>query len=134
MSVLVDTSVLSLVLLRRKTPAPPHRAAERLREMLLGGERVALTGVVLQEILSGPRTAAAAAEVADHLRGFPLLEPERATYESAAALHRGARGRGIAATTIDCLIAATAVHHDVALLTTDEDFVRLAPLCGLRLA
>ena len=133
MTVLIDTSVLSLALLRRKKTAEPPAVAQ-LRGMLEAGERVVLTGVVLQEVLAGPRDAKVAAALARDLEAFPLLEPDRSDHEAAAALHRTARNSGIAAGTIDCLIATLAVRHRAALLTTDRDFTLLAPLCGLTLA
>ena len=133
MTVLVDTSVLSLALLRRKkAPEPP--AVAQLRGMLETGERVVLTGVVLQEVLAGLRDAKVAAALARDLESFPLLQPDRGAHEAAAELHRAARAKGITAGTIDCLIATIAVRHRAALLTTDRDFALLAPLCGLTLA
>lgn len=133
MTVLIDTSVLSLALLRRKKlPEPPVVA--RFRGMLERGERVVLTGVVLQEILAGPRDAQTATALARDLEPFALLQPDRRDHEAAAALHRAARTRQVSAGTIDCLIATVAVRHGAALLTTDHDFARLAPLCGLVLA
>ena len=133
MTVLIDTSVLSLALLRRKKmPEPPIVA--QFRGMLENGEHVVLTGVVLQEVLAGPRDAKVAAALARDLEAFSLLQPDRRDHEAAAELHRTARAKGITAGTIDCLIATIAVRHRAALLTTDNDFVLLAPLCGLTLA
>ena len=74
MSVLADTSVLSLVLRRRKRPMQEGAHAAALRRMLDDDEAVAIAG-----------------------------------------------------------ITATAIGHDAELLTTDDDFERMAPHCGLHL-
>ncbi|MDQ3036045.1 MAG: PIN domain-containing protein [Myxococcota bacterium] len=132
MTTLVDTSVWSL-LLRKRGPAD-HWAVRRLTRLIEQRQPVALTGVVLQELLAYFRSDQVAASVAVRLRPFPLLEPTRAEHESAAALFRRARAAGVAATTIDCLIAAVAVSRDAELLTTDQDFALLVPLAGLRLS
>lgn len=130
MTTLVDTSVWSLLL--RKTGPADHWAVRRLSHMVEHRQPVALTGVVLQEILAYFRSDEVAAKVAIRLRPFPLLAPTRADHEAAAELFRRARARGIAATTIDCLIATVATAHDADLLTADDDFARLAPLASLR--
>ncbi len=131
MTTLVDTSVWSLLL--RKGGPTDHWAVRRLTRLVAHRQPVALTGVVLQEILAYFRTDEIAAAVAVRLRPFPLLDPTRGEHEAAAALLRRARGRGITATTVDCLIATIAASRDAELLTTDRDFARLAPLSGLRL-
>lgn len=132
MTTLVDTSVWSLAL--RKRGPTHHWAVQRLFRLVEQRQRLVLTGVVLQELLAYFRSDETAATVAARLRGFPLLEPSRADHEAAASLFRRARGRGIAATTIDCLIATVAVTADADLLTTDGDFDLLAPLCGLKVS
>lgn len=129
---LVDTSVWSLAL--RKGGPADHWAVRRLTRLLDAHARVALTGVVLQELLAYFRDDRSADAVEARLAPFPLLEPTRSEHAAAAALFRRARARGVSATAIDCLIAALAVSRDAELLTDDRDFERLAPLCGLRLA
>lgn len=132
MTTLVDTSVWSLFL-RKRGPAD-HWAVRRLTRLIEHRQAVALTGIVLQELLAYFRSDDVAASVAVRLRPFPLLDPTRVEHEAAAALFRLARSRGISATTVDCLIATVARSHDAELLTTDDDFARLVPLSGLRLA
>ena len=132
MSTLVDTSVWSLML-RRGGPAD-HWAARRLVRLIEERHPVSITGVVLQELLAYFRDDATAATVARKLAPFPLLEPTREEHERAAALFRKARAHGVAATTIDCLVAQLAVSRRAELLTTDGDFTHLAPLIGGRLA
>lgn len=131
MRILVDTSVWSLAL-RRGGPAA-HPAVGRLRALIRAGEDVALPGIVLQEVLQAFREEDAFRRVARSFEPFEVVEPQRQTHIEAARIHRRAAAKGVAATTTDCLIAATAVRHGDALLTTDRDFERLARVCDLQL-
>jgi predicted nucleic acid-binding protein len=48
-------------------------------------------------------------------------------------LYRAARRRGITArSSVDCLIAACALRHDLEILHRDRDFAMLARVSGLR--
>lgn len=94
---------------------------------------MAIPGVVLQELLSGVKTEAAARKLEEVLSGFPLLLATRATHVLAAELRSRCRVKGIAAHTVDCLIAAQTIEADAELLTTDEDFSRMADHTALRL-
>lgn len=55
------------------------------------------------------------------------------TYPEAAAIYRVARAREISLTTIDSLIAATALEHGASVFMLDEDFSRIARISGLAL-
>ena len=131
MMVLVDTSVWSLAF-RKKGPAD-HPKVRALTELIEQGEDIALIGVVLQELLQGLPTDASFRKLKRHLEAFPLLALERQDYVLAAALRRACRKDGVTATTIDCLIAAAAIRHQCALLTTDRDFEYIAARSQLRL-
>jgi predicted nucleic acid-binding protein len=52
----------------------------------------------------------------------------------AARIHRQCAARGVAATTVDCQIAAAASAHRCHLLTADKDFAHIARLFPLKLA
>jgi predicted nucleic acid-binding protein len=92
---------------------------------------VVLTGLVVTEVLQGLRRDLE--PITELLAQWPLLEPGGfATYEAAAMIFRQARGRGIALSTVDALLAALAVENDAALFTLDQDFRRLG-FTGMRL-
>jgi predicted nucleic acid-binding protein len=128
---LVDTSVWSLVL-RRRGPAD-HPQAAKLQRLLDGEEEVAITGAILQEILQAFRLAETVAKVIEYLEPLPLLELDRETCIDAAGIHRACASKGIAASTLDCQIAAAALRHDYPLLSADTDFERIARVCDLEL-
>lgn len=127
---LADTSAWIEYL--RATGSAVDRALTRaLRE----SEPVAVTGIVIQEVLAGSRSDAQASEVRRLLAACPVLEPVYpVTYEHAAGLYRRCRAAGRAVRgTVDCLIAAVALEHRVPVLARDRDIAKLHDICGLAL-
>jgi predicted nucleic acid-binding protein len=55
-----------------------------------------------------------------------LLVPDRAAHVAAADLRSACRRRGIQVETIDALYAQLCLQHGLTILTTDEDFHRIA--------
>jgi predicted nucleic acid-binding protein len=106
----------------------------RCAELIEGGEPVALTDVILTELLQGLRSDEEAELVERHLRAFPILRLEGLEdFVLAANLHRAARRQGVTIRkTLDCLIAAPCVRTRAPLLHRDSDFDRLASCSDLR--
>jgi len=127
--IVVDTSVWVDVLNAQDSPG-----ARRCVELIEGGAPVALTDVVLTEVLQGMRSDREARLVERHLRAFPVLRLEGLEgFVLAAALYRRARSAGITIRkTLDCLIAAPCVRTNAPLLHADADFDRLASCTDLR--
>jgi len=123
--------VWSLALRKRAGDSEPV-AVVRLRRLIDRGD-VVLSGLVLQEVLQGFKLEAHFRKAREVLAAFPLLQPDRGHYVAAAALRRACAARGVAASTADCQIAASAIGHRCALLTTDSDFERIAEHAPLRL-
>jgi predicted nucleic acid-binding protein len=128
--IVVDTSVWIDVL--NDTPAP---RAQRCVQLIESGQPVALTDVILTEVLQGLRSDREAALVERHLRAFPVLRLEDLDdFVLAARLYRAARRAGVTVRkTLDCLIAAPCVRTGAPLLHADEDFDRLATCTSLRI-
>jgi predicted nucleic acid-binding protein len=128
--IVVDTSVWIDVLNERSTPQ-----AERCIELIEGGEPIALTDIVVTEILQGFRSDREARLVERHLRAFPILRLDGLDdFVLAADLYRTARRAGVTIRkTLDCLIAAPCVRTGAPLLHADTDFDRLAKCTPLRL-
>jgi hypothetical protein len=121
--IVVDTSVWIDVLNERNS-----RQARRCIELLDDGAPLAITDVILTEILQGIGDEADAARVERRFRAFPMLRLESIDdFARAAALYRTARRAGVTIRkTLDCLIAAPCVRDGVAILHRDADFDRLA--------
>ena len=128
--IVVDTSVWIDVL--NETRAPQ---AQRCVELIESGEPIALTDVILTEVLQGLRSDREAALVDRHLRAFPILRLEDLDdFVLAAKLYRTARRAGVTIRkTLDCLIAAPCVRTGAPLLHADQDFDRLATCTPLRI-
>src|SRR5437867_11545434 len=109
--------------------------ARLLEQWLRDGRPVAISGVIIQEVLQGTRTATDFAVVRARVGRLPFLRADREAHVEAARLHRAARGRGWTVPAADALIAATALAHGASLLTSDrEHFTALAKVSKLRLA
>lgn len=127
--IVVDTSVWIDVLNDIHSPQ-----ATRCVELIESGQPVALTDVILTEILQGLRLDREATRVERHLRAFPILRlMELDDFALAAKLYRAARRAGVTIRkTLDCLIAAPCVRTGAPLLHSDADFDRLATCTPLR--
>lgn len=127
--IVVDTSVWIDVL--NEQDSPP---AERCVELIEAGEPIALTDIVITEILQGLRSDREARLVERYLRAFPILRLEGVDdFVLAAELYRRARRAGVTIRkTLDCLIAAPCVRTGAPLLHADTDFDRLAKCTPLR--
>ena len=131
LSLFVDTSVWSLALRRDAPPASATVLA--LMHALEAGETIVTTGLVLQELLqgfSGPKDRRA---ILDRFSALPLVVPDRQDHVEAAELRNHCRRRGVQIGTIDALLARLCIRDGLMMLTTDEDFRRVARLSALRL-
>ena len=130
MNVLVDTSVWSLALRRRRTRTEPETI--ELAELIREG-RVAFLGAIRQELLSGISDERQFVVLRDHLRAFPDLALEPADHEEAATFFNRCRARGIQGSNTDFLICATAARRKLGILTTDADFRHFAKVLPIHL-
>ena len=131
MTIIVDTSVWSHALRRRKTSDDPQ--SEKLAAALRQAQPIALLGIIVQEILQGVRDPRAFKKVRESLAAFPLIALDREDYVAAAELRNLCAARGVQASTIDFQIAAACARHDCALLTSDQDFERISQHSRLQL-
>lgn len=110
----------------------PGAGGQELRRIISASEGIAVTGLVICEVMQG--LTRNIAEVELFLSKWKVLEPSGvATYVRAAGLFRLARGKGLSITTIDSIIAAIALEHGASVFTLDSDFQRIASLSGLKL-
>ncbi len=125
--ILVDSSVWIDFL-----SSSPGRAGAELRRMIAEAEPLAVTGVIVAEVLQGLRRDVS--QIEHYLSLWEMLEPRGfPSYREAAAIFRLARAKGIALTTIDALVAAIALEHGASVFTLDKDFARIARITRLPL-
>jgi predicted nucleic acid-binding protein len=105
-----------------------------LREICSPDDRV-LCLPVYQEILQGIRDEGTYREIRHILKAAQFVEDpmQLSLYEEGAQLYRLARRQGVTVrSSVDCLIAATAIRHDLLVLHHDRDFPNLARVSALQ--
>lgn len=123
---LVDTSVWIEVF--RK---PARLSLQNLVDL----EDVVTCLPVVQETLQGFRDETALRTARDAMLALPIVEsPLRIeVVEDAVALYRSGRRSGLTIrSSVDCLIAACALRHDLTVLHHDRDFGLLARVSALQ--
>ena len=129
--ILVDTSVL-IDLFKGVSNNP----AERMRKVVEHQIPFGITSVIYQEILQGAKSAKEFRLLKDYLSSQRFFHPEDevTSYEAAARIYFSCRKKGVSLrSTIDCLIAQTALEHNLLLLHNDRDFDAMEPIIGLRI-
>lgn len=126
---LADTSVWIALLAKRDV------AETRLLRHWLMQDAACVTPVIVQELLQGARGEQELSLLESRFMALPMLIATPDTFARAGGLYARCRWKGITIRSPhDCLIAATAVEHDVPLLSFDRDFKQLARIePGLRL-
>jgi hypothetical protein len=129
--VLVDTSIL-IDFLRGSDNA----AVRRFQQILESNIPFGITPLIYLEVLQGTRTDKDYAPVKSYLethRVFSLLD-EKESYAAAARIYFDCRRKGITInSTVDCLIAQTAIENDLTLLHNDADFDRMRRVAPLKI-
>jgi predicted nucleic acid-binding protein len=103
-----------------------------LRSALVDGECVAITGMVLLELLRGFVPPHAQERILADLAPLGLIEPTRDDYVEAARLANTCRRAGVQLGSVDALLAQLAIVNDWELLTTDRDLEKAAKVVPLR--
>ena len=112
-----------------------RRPARVTIEQLGGLEDVVTCLPVLQEVLQGFRDEGAYRVAREALLALPIVEsPLRSeVFEEAVDLYRRGRRAGLTVrSSVDCLIAACALRHDLTVVHRDRDFGALARISPLR--
>jgi hypothetical protein len=123
---LVDTSVW-IEVFRRRAPLD--------LEALVPMDEIATCLPVIQEVLQGFRDEAPFRLAREAMFALPVVESplDPRVFGEAIELYRSARRHGITVrSSVDCLIAACALRHDLEVLHRDRDFRLLARVSALR--
>ncbi len=126
--ILVDTSVWITFFNQARDPDAIH-----LRDLINRGTDLALSDLILTEILQGIQDEPRFNRVRAFLFDFPIFRARSVeTFIHAAQLYRRCRQLGVTVRrTIDCVIAAVAIEDGLELFHDDRDFdaiARCAPL------
>jgi len=121
--IVVDTS--AWVEFLRRTDSP---ACRTLRRLLGQGADLAVTEVVVAEVLMGARSPDDARRLRLGLLALPVLPlGGLAGFEAAAALYVSCRrGGDVLRGLLDCLVAVPVIRAGATLLHSDRDFEKLA--------
>ena len=114
--ILVDTSVW-IEVFRKKGAFPIETAVDF--------EEIATCLPVIQEVLQGFREERTYRIARDAMMSLPIVESpmEESLFIEAAGLYRAARRLGLTPrSSVDCLIAACALRHDMEVLHKDRDY------------
>lgn len=112
-----------------------HPVSTSLERLIRRDAPIAVTEVVVMELLAGARSAANEEEIRSTLIAFPLLRLEGLSdFEEAAAIYRACRKEGeTIRSLLDCMIAVPAIRADAQVLHNDADFDAIARHTDLRL-
>jgi predicted nucleic acid-binding protein len=127
--ILVDTSVW-IDFLRGANSRERHT----LHRLIEEEEDIALTEIILTEILQGIKGDKDFQAVKNYLLEFPIYRPKNVeTYLKAAKIYRECKKKGkTVRKTVDCIIAAICLENDLTLLHNDSDFDHIKVCTALR--
>lgn len=90
---------------------------------------------VIQEVLQGFREERAYRQAREAMLNLPVVESPLSlgVFDGAVDLYRTARRRGVTVrSSVDCLIAACALRHDLEVVHRDRDYAAIASVSSLR--
>jgi len=116
----------------RKTGSKVHL---RLRRLIAEGGALAVTEIVVMEVLAGARSQHHAEELRAHLLSFPVLRLRGLDgFDAAIALYRACQTAGETVRELSsCLVAVPTIEAGATLLQADCDFEVLARHTPLKL-
>ena len=123
---LVDSSVWIDFFRQRKTPS-----VDEFYRTLDKGQHYGITELIYQEVIQGALNEDDFVSLADYLTVQTFFYPKYhlETYRQAAHIYFACRRKGITIrSTIDCLIAQTAIEYDLVLLHNGKDFEYIADI------
>ena len=124
---LVDTSVW-IEFLR-----PPRRLI--LDDLAPDGGPIVTCLPVIQEVLQGIDDERAFSDIRSSMLAWPRVDSplDAAVIDQAVQIYRQTRRAGVTVrSTLDCLIAASALGHGLTVVHCDRDFPAIARVTGLR--
>lgn len=104
-----------------------------LENLIAEREDICICGIILTEILQGVREDTAYKKTKQLLGNLMFLPMQYSSFILSADIYRKLRRKGITIRkTMDCMIAAVAIEHDIPLVHNDKDFIPIEKHCGLK--
>jgi predicted nucleic acid-binding protein len=119
MKVIVDTSIWSLALRRKKKQSTSEI---KILESLIDNQKVCILGPIRQEILSGIKENKQFLQLKEFLSAFedhPIVTKD---YELASEYYNICRSKGVQGSNTDFLICAVSHNNRFPIFTSDKDF------------
>ena len=115
--------------------ATGSKADQRIAELITTDGPLMFTEPVLMEVLAGARSDAREEDLRRMLLRFGLAHFDAVTdFDAATRICRRCRQAGVTPRgMVDCMIAAVAYRHALALLAWDADMFRVAEVVGIEL-
>lgn len=129
--VFVDTSVMIDYL-----NGSENDSTRRFQYILDNNITFGINSFVYQEVLQGVKSEKDFERVKKYLdtQRFYGLNDYKESYAAAARIYYGCKKKGITInSTIDCLVAQTAIENNLFLLHNDSDFDRMSKIAGLKI-
>ena len=128
MMVLVDTTVWVDFFAARSMP---HVTA--LETLIKRREDLCICGIIMAEVLQGIRDDAEFKRTSGLLGTLIYLPKPHRVFLQSAQIYQGLRRKGITIRkSLDCMIAAVAIEHDISFLYHDRDFRPIEAHFGLK--
>lgn len=119
MKVIVDTSIWSLVLRRKKKQSTSEI---KILESLIDNQKICILGPIRQEILSGIKENKQFLQLKEFLSAFDDLPINTKDYELAAEYYNICGSKGVQGSNTDFLICAVSHNNRFPIFTSDKDF------------
>ena len=129
--ILADTSVLIDFLEGRET-----ESGQRLKTVLQQGIPFGINSFIYQEVLQGAKSEKEYRLLKKYLETQRFYHPKDPveSFAKAARIYFDCRRKGVTIrSTIDCIIAQTAIEHDLFLLHNDSDYDAMASVIPLKI-
>jgi hypothetical protein len=129
--ILADTSVLIDFLEGRET-----ESGQRLKTVLQQGIPFGINSFIYQEVLQGAKSEKEYRLLKKYLETQRFYHPKDPveSFAKAAKIYFDCRRKGVTIrSTIDCIIAQTAIEHDLFLLHNDSDYDAMASVIPLKI-
>jgi hypothetical protein len=129
--VLIDTSVLIDYF-----KGIQNAATDKFQFILDAGIPFGINSFIYQELLQGAKTEGEFQKLKRYLETqiFYDLKDKKTSFEEAAKIYFKCQKKGLqVGSTIDCLIAQTAIENNLLLLHNDEDFIKISKVIRLKL-